>query len=403
MSYWSFIQSLPQALRQPSGIASIASIGLHGLLWIVLPILPLASKTTESEAQRSVQIVELTPAEQSRLPSFATPQLSLPPLPQTTNLFPSLPSLQSSNSLPSSSSSPYSLPLFPPPSTGFSFSPPMPLPAPLELPTTQISIPDPPPSRPPQSTQRPQLSGEFQERPGLDAIQQNSQALQSQNLPQLEGASPDAIALATSDPNTPAPSTAEPTTPPSEPPTNSSEPDNSPVPTQPSPTETEQAVAPTTPPPTPGARSDKIPAEAIARLREAQERQQEFYARDSEGTTREGATGNLEAWSRQTSEKTGKDWKPLEVKPSYPPQVCPRKLEGQASLGVVVDADGKITDGPVLIQGTGFRFLNQKAEEALRAYDFEQTGASQAYLVTLPFTYDSETCGAVPTEEASSS
>src|SRR6476646_11174225 len=103
MSYGSFLKSLPQALRQPTGIATIASLGVHGLLWIVLPILPLASKTTESEAQRSVQLVELTPAEQSRLPSFATPQLSLPHLPKTTNLFPSLPSLQSSNSLPSTS------------------------------------------------------------------------------------------------------------------------------------------------------------------------------------------------------------------------------------------------------------------------------------------------------------
>nr|WP_290223026.1 TonB family protein [Trichocoleus desertorum] len=397
MSYGSFIKSLSQALRQPTGIASIASVGLHGLLWIVLPILPLASKTTESEAQRSVQVVELTPAEQSRLPSFATPQLSLPPLPQTTNLFPSLPSLQSSNSLPSSNSSPYSLPLFPPPPTGFSFSPPMPLPGPLGLPTTQIPIPDPPP-RPPQSTQRPPLSGEFQERPGLDAIQQNSQALQSQTLPQLpqlEASAPESINFPPTDPNL-----SESETPPSQPPSNSPEATSPPATTQPSPSETEQAAAPTAPPSAPGPRPDKIPAAAIARLREAQERQQEFYARDSEGTTREGITGNLEVWARQALEKTGKDWKPLEVTPSYPPEVCSRKPEGSASLGVVVDADGKLTDDPVLIQGTGFSFLNQRAEEVLNAYEFEQTGESQAYLVTLPFTYDSETCNAAPAEEA---
>src|SRR6478672_4656810 len=193
MSYWSFIKSLPEVLRQPSGIATIASVGFHGLLWVILPVLPLSSKTTESEAQRPVQLVELTPAEQSRLPSFATPQLSLPPLPKTTNLFPSLPSLQSSNSLPSTSSSPYNLPLFASPPTSFSFSPSLPLPAPVGVPLTQIPIPDTPPP-PPASSQPPRLTGEFQERPGLDLLQQNSQALQSQQLPQLEGASPGAIA-----------------------------------------------------------------------------------------------------------------------------------------------------------------------------------------------------------------
>lgn len=402
MSYGSFLKSLPQALRQPTGIATIASVGVHGLLWIVLPILPLASKTTESDPE-PVQLVELTPAEQSRLPSFATPQLSLPPLPKTTNLFPSLPSLQSSNSLPSSSSSPYSLPLFPPPPTGFSFSAPMPLPAPLGLPITQIPIPDTLPPRPPQSPQRPQLSGEFQERPGLDLLQQNSEALQSQTLPKLEGASPDAIALSSPDSKTPDPTTEEPTTPPSAPSTNSAEPSNPPTPTQPSPTDTEQAAVPTTPPPTPGVLPNKIPAAAIAQLREAQQRQQELYAPDATGTTRETITGNLETWSRQVAEKTGKEWKPLELTPSYPPQACPRKLEGNTSLGVVVDGEGKITDGPVLIQGTGYRLLNRKAEDAVRAYEFEKTGSPQAYLVTLPFTYNGDNCAATPSEAAPTS
>ncbi|HEY9748169.1 MAG TPA: energy transducer TonB [Allocoleopsis sp.] len=402
MSYWSFVKSLPIVLRQPTGIATLASVGVHGLLWVVLPVLPLSSKTTESEAQRPVQLVELTPAEQSRLPSFAAPQISLPPLPKTTNLFPSLPSLQSSNSLPSASSSPYNIPLFPPPSSGFTLSPALPLPAPVGVPTTQIPIPD-----TPSTSEAPRSLGRNigpEDLSGLDKIQQNSQALQSQNLPQfpsLEAFAPENF----TPPPTP-PSKTEPTTPPSESPTNSPAPNNPPEPTTPptptpaSPEGTEQAAAPTAPPPTPGARPDKIPAAAIARLREAQQRQQELYARDSVGTTRETVTGNLEAWSRETSEITGKDWKPLELQPNYPPQACPRKLEGQASLGVVVDGEGKITDGPDLIQGTGYRLLNLRAEEIVSAYEFEATGEPQAYLVTLPFTYTSEACADAPAEEA---
>lgn len=393
MSYWSFMKSLPIALRQPTGIATIVSVGVHGLLWVVLPVLPLSSKTTESEVQRPVALVELTPAEQSRLPSFATPQLSLPPLPKTTNLFPSLPSLQSSNSLPSTSS-PYNLPLFPPPPTGFSFSPSLPLPAPIGAPTTQIPIPDTPRSSESSQSSKPTIA--FQEQPGLDLLQQNSDAFQSQNspqLPQLEEAAP----LSVNPPFSPpaiAPDSAPPTTAPTEAPNNSPEPTSPPTSAP-----TEQAATPTTPPPTPGPRPDKIPAAAIARLREAQQRQQELFAYDATGTSNEEASGTLADWTEQTSQSTGKDFKRLELKPSYPTAACPRKLNGQATFGVVVDADGKIVGELTRIQSAGYRLLNQKAEEALRAYEFEGTGESQAYLVSLPFTYSSDACVA-PSEEA---
>ncbi|MBD2099079.1 energy transducer TonB [Trichocoleus sp. FACHB-591] len=398
MSYWSLIKSLPEVLRQPSGIAAIASVGVHGLLWVVLPVLPLSSKTTESEAQRPVKLVELTPAEQGRLPSFATPQLSLPPLPKTTNLFPSLPSLQSSNSLPSSSSSPYNLPLFAPPPSGFSFSPSVPLPAPLGLPTTQIPIPDAPAPRisEPAQSSRPTIA--FQDQPGLDAIQQNSQALQSQNLPQLpqlEASAPETINFPPTDL-----SPSEPVTPQPQPPSNSPEQTTPPATTQALPPETEQAAAPNTPPSAPGPRPDKIPAEAIARLREAQQRQQELYAYDATGTSNEEASGTLSDWTEETSQSTGKDFKRLELKPSYPTAACPRKLNGQATFGVVVDADGKIVGELARIQSAGYRLLNQKAEEAVRAYEFEGTGESQPYLVSLPFNYSSDTCADIPSEEA---
>jgi TonB family protein len=108
----------------------------------------------------------------------------------------------------------------------------------------------------------------------------------------------------------------------------------------------------------------------------------------------------LSNWTEQTSQAIGKDFKRLELSPSYPVEACPRKLNGQATFGVVVDADGKIASEPVRIQSAGYRLLNQKAEESLKAYEFPQTGESQAYLVNLPFTHSSEDCAAAPVEES---
>jgi len=94
MSYASLIK-MSATLRQPIGLAVLSSIGIHGLLWSVLPVLPLESKQV-SESQRTVGLIELTPAEQSRLPQFAPPpstnELSeLPPLPPATSELPPLP------------------------------------------------------------------------------------------------------------------------------------------------------------------------------------------------------------------------------------------------------------------------------------------------------------------------
>jgi len=89
MSYSTMLQSLPAPLRsllhEPTYIAAIASVGVHGLLWVVLPHLPLsAGQPTEAEIQRQVGLVELTPEELARVPQFdAQANLPIPnaPLP----------------------------------------------------------------------------------------------------------------------------------------------------------------------------------------------------------------------------------------------------------------------------------------------------------------------------------
>lgn len=405
MSYLSLIKSLPELLSQPSGIATVASLGLHGVLWVLLPVLPLASKTTEAEIQQPVQLVELTPAEINRLPNFATPQISLPPLPKSNNLYPPLPPLQSSNSLPSLGAPfPSSSSLFAPPPS-ISFAPSTALPPPVMFPpppTTRIDIPDTP--APPRQNSRPTIT--FQPQPGLDELQRNSQlTVEPNELPDLQAADPSAADLF--------PQTAPPSDPATtEPASNTTEPAAQPtaIPeTQPSETPTPQPNQ--TPPPTeqaanpavPTDRAAKIPEAAIAQLRASQERYRELYTFNPAGTTAEEVTSNIETWSQQALEAAGKEWKPLEVPPTYPEAACPKKLEGKAVFGVLVDAEGKIIDAPVLVQSTGYNLLNQQAQNDVAAYEFPATGEKQPYLVTLPFTYSGDACANAPIEPAPAS
>ncbi|WP_017315085.1 hypothetical protein [Mastigocladopsis repens] len=80
MSYVSLLKNLPEFLSQPTGIAAIASVGIHGAIALLLPIVPMDSKPKqEASSKNSVGLVELSQAEQSRLPKPGTPQLSLQP------------------------------------------------------------------------------------------------------------------------------------------------------------------------------------------------------------------------------------------------------------------------------------------------------------------------------------
>ncbi len=96
MSYTSPITTLPQMLRQPIGMAVLASLGFHGLLWATLPRLHAFSRPVADQQQRTVGLVELTPAEQNRLPEAATlgantSQVTLPPFATQPSVLPPMP------------------------------------------------------------------------------------------------------------------------------------------------------------------------------------------------------------------------------------------------------------------------------------------------------------------------
>lgn len=87
-----------QKLLTPTGIAVMASVGIHGALAFVLPY--MGDTSTQKPAPKTVELVQLSPAEQSRLPQTALPsplgleQLQgLNPIPGISTPYPPLPGL----------------------------------------------------------------------------------------------------------------------------------------------------------------------------------------------------------------------------------------------------------------------------------------------------------------------
>jgi hypothetical protein len=73
-----------EVLRQPFSLAILASLGVHALLGVTLPMLP-AAKHKEPDPE-AVKVVELSPAEQARIPELSNPQVNFPPVSSKTKL-----------------------------------------------------------------------------------------------------------------------------------------------------------------------------------------------------------------------------------------------------------------------------------------------------------------------------
>jgi len=88
MSYVSLLKNIPEILSQPTGIAAIASVGIHGAIALIVPLMPVdPNKSKETTSSRSVGVLELSQADQNRLPQTpgtpqVVPQTQLPQIPQ---------------------------------------------------------------------------------------------------------------------------------------------------------------------------------------------------------------------------------------------------------------------------------------------------------------------------------
>ncbi|NMG20847.1 hypothetical protein [Brasilonema bromeliae] len=105
MSYVSLLKNIPEFLSQPTGIAVLASLGIHSAIAFLLPIVPTNSNKPKQEPslKSSVGLVELSQSEKNRLPQPGIPQLPLQPLqPPAPALLPQVPSPKFANqSIPS--------------------------------------------------------------------------------------------------------------------------------------------------------------------------------------------------------------------------------------------------------------------------------------------------------------
>lgn len=334
-----FGKKLQELWHNPSAVSALASLGLHGILFLALPFLPYAAmKATEPEIQRSVDMVELTPDEQKRLPEFTTlapielPPIQNPPKTDNSGLF----SLNTPPKPPSSSSSPFSDSLLAPPPTLPIFIPP--LPPPSQIPSFTIQIPK-TPTRPP-----------------------------SQSSPTPE-------ATKTPDPN---PSASPPETAPS-------------VAVESGPVSPQPDAAAEQPSPTVRTQ-EQIRQDLVARQQELRE----LYTYNPSGTSEGDANVAFTDWFYKQLGKDGSAFDKLEqeeVTLDYPRQACPLKQSRRAVVGVVVDAENKIVGEPKVLQSSGYRLFNEEALKAVQSYEFKNsTGEEQTYLLGVKFEYSEDVC-----------
>ncbi|HEY9690778.1 MAG TPA: energy transducer TonB [Oculatellaceae cyanobacterium] len=361
MSYFPSSQNLPELLLNPSAIAVVVSIGIHGLLALSLPTLSADSKEEEQNIRRSVEVVALTPTEQARLPQTT----SLPPLTTNTQPLPLTPPLTS-------------LPVVPllPPSGNYSSNIPL-----IRLPP--ISRND---TLPPVSPLRPrpliiQIPQERRLQPRRQFKIDDRPFFANREFPQPDVRETEAPRSENSEPKTEVQ------------PDNSSQPqviDTTPEPQS-------------TPEPTPVAQQPQPEPQASI------DPSQQQITRDETGTSDEAGRNNLIAWATKTRnpqdqdlgqsfvdllEKLRKGEAPIiSLSPAYPKAACPNKLAGAAVMGVLVDAKGQLAEEPFLIKSSGYAIFNQIAQEALKVYQFQNNiGKTQPYIVDVKFEYDSKLC-----------
>ncbi|MCC5605484.1 hypothetical protein LC612_01385 [Nostoc sp. CHAB 5834] len=112
MSYVSLFKNIPELLSQPIGIAAIASLGIHGAIAMIVPLMPMDSnKPKDTASSKTVGLLELSQADQSRLPQ-STPQVGLQQLPPIAPL--STPNFSAQTLLPPVAPAPSSQLVLPP-------------------------------------------------------------------------------------------------------------------------------------------------------------------------------------------------------------------------------------------------------------------------------------------------
>lgn len=351
------IKTVSEKLNQPTGIAVIASVGIHVVLGLTLPSYVPVFSSEAPPTRRTVQLLELSEADLSRLPDLSVP--TLPPYiyQQTplTSPFPPLPPLSPQDSLPldgniSMTPPPQSLKI---PSSSISRKP-----IRTTAPGSQPSTPFPPfrrnlgipvfgnqlPSSPPPGATNPDsISSESEPTTRIDLLPDrvlNHESVVSHARPKPQESPPEQVAI-NQDPNPPANENA-PTPDPEEPASESGE-----------------------------SMAAKPPEQA------------------EDSTRTEGNKLEFPPVLQRT------------LIASYPKDACQKQLNGTPIYRVVVGADGKPTNLQP-IRRAGDPILDQKAQAQINAQRFlNRTEQPQEYRVSVQFSGQEKVCPQPTPPEAS--
>lgn len=327
-----------QFLRQPATLSVTVSLGMHGLVWMASPFVPLEDSTAAT-GPLTVDVVQLTPEELSRLPQDATaffnPTQS--PLTPTTNI----PGLGPESSLPLIPALP-ALP--PPPADIFGTLPSL---------DSLSSLP----SIPPADTSLIAPLGELPPPP----LSNSYETFDPSQLPPLSPVvPPEPIGLSTLPPFPPGTIPTLPSYP-----IPSSEPNL----TDPSPTET--PLAPELPRP--------IPQAALDRLRELQRLKAQNPGTSLDPTLPRQAQDWLARAGNSTPRKLIFENVP------YPKSACPEK--GYVTVTASVDAQGQVTRAEIT-KSSEIADFDEIALKAAKAHTYQVSADGQPQTYWIPFDFD---------------
>lgn len=351
---------------------TVISLGAHGLLWLVGPLLPGDNRRTEADVQRPVELVELSPIDQNRLPDALTQPPTLPDVAEPSFADLDLPTRPDSD--PPISFAPIFPSIPPPPPPANSFRPP----SGFNFPPRRSNPSRTPPPSTPQPTESPDLTPE----PSNDIP----------NLGDLGDGEP-----ITGDSNTARGDTR-----------GSGSTDSPPEDTPP-----------------------QFPSDLVARVEENPEQ----FAFSEDGTGAEAGNANWGTWLEEQAypwlaedglsdaeleEKADATLTPVEVENvAYPPIACVASsqlsgkatteltaedlVRGSAVIGILVGPDGRVAeDGePFLIQSSGYAFLDAEALEIAKAQEPPPSSWREIYSVQVNFVPNLATCEQLLQEEDS--
>jgi TonB family protein len=351
------LHRLFSGIDQNTLISIAASVGVHGLLWAVLPVLP-TTKPPQIQTPRTVELLQLSPDEISRLPGQSSTLFD----PNTALVNP-----QTQSSTPNVDSFP-PLPDLPP------------LPNPANVPGLFDPLPpslfDLPPDLPPIGSQLPNPPAIPTPPPPSELPQPPAPPENLANNPPLPPPE-----LSTESPPNPDPSQTlnqrDPVSTPSPSPTDS--PDQAFQTPGSNPTPSDQAKSPdgaATPAADP--RQERLLADIRTR--------REKYVYKAQGTSDAEAAEKAEQFLAKAIDVSGKsvgNFETLNLTAAYPFAACPAKLKGTVGIAVLVDQQGK--PDVSLIQSSGYQALDDAALDAASAYEFKATDQYQLFRSRVSF------------------